>query len=124
MAYVLDENNPPNPEWVSFQYLKQFAKRKGSNTQNADINKEATSWYNAIGRKKLQGLWTDLEIVGFNPSETLKPPPARRVYYETIHGFNTEPPPPPPPPDNPQAFAVGGLVRQLGSIKYYPRTYF
>jgi len=121
MAYVLDENRPPNPEWVSFQYLKQFAKRKGSNSQNADINKEATAWYNAIGRKKLQGLWTDLEIVGFNPSEALKPPPAPRVYHETIHGFNTEPPPPPPPGSNPQAFAIGGSVRPSRSIGHNSR---
>ena len=33
MAYVLDENNPPNPEWRSFKYLLQFAKMKGTNPQ-------------------------------------------------------------------------------------------
>ena len=115
MAYVLDENNPPNPEWRSFKYLKQFAKERGTNPQVGRINREATNWYNAIGRKKLQGLWTDIEIVGFDPSQPEQPPPARRVYHDTLHGFPPPPRPPPPPPpsppsSNPQGFAIGGSI--------------
>ena len=114
----IDPNNPPNPQWISFQNLRRFSYPSGGNPNAGGVNIEATNWFNAVGRQMYGGLGGNSEIRGF-PDDPKPPLPPRAGTIQ----FATMPPPPPPPPppgpSNPQAFAIGGSIHSSNRKSFF-----